>query len=255
MEKLSVSIITLNEEKNIRRCLESVVGIADEIVVVDSFSNDQTETICREFDVRFITHAFEGHIEQKSRAMELCQYDHILSLDADEALSDKLRQSILHEKENGFQAKVYRMNRLTNYCGSWIRHSGWYPDRKIRLIHRKYGYWGGANPHDQLIPVPQVKVKQLKGDLFHYSYYTTEDHYKQVEYFTTIGAYSYYKQGRKAPLTKVYLAPLGKFIRDYFFNLGFLDGRAGWQVCSISAKATFLKYKKLRDLHRQRAYE
>lgn len=255
MEKLSVSIITLNEEKNIRRCLESVAGIADEIVVVDSFSKDQTEAICSEFGVRFSTHKFDGHIEQKNRAMNLCQFEHILSLDADEALSDKLKQSILHEKEKGFPAKAYRMNRLTNYCGSWIRHSGWYPDRKIRLIHRDYGYWGGANPHDQLIPKPGVKVEQLQGDLFHYSYYTTEDHFKQVEYFTTIGADSYYKQGKKAPLAKLYLAPIGKFVRDYFFNRGFLDGKAGWQVCTISAKATFLKYKKLRKLHRQKAYE
>lgn len=252
MNALSVSIITFNEEKNIKRCLESVRDIADEIVVVDSFSTDRTKEICEDFGVRFSTHPFEGHIQQKNIALAQCTFAHVLSLDADEALSDDLRRSILAEKQKGF-AEAYSMNRLTNYCGSWIRHCGWYPDVKIRLMKKTAGKWAGSNPHDKFEFFQPTQVVHLPGDLLHYSYYTTEDHHKQVDYFTTIGAQSYFEQGKKASLLKLYFSPIAKFIRDYLFNLGFLDGRAGWQVCTISAGATFLKYKKLRGLHQNKA--
>lgn len=250
MNALSVSIITFNEEKNIKRCLESVKDIADEIVVVDSFSTDRTREICASFGVRFSTHPFEGHIQQKNIAISLCTHDFVLSLDADEALSAELKQSIMAEKQNGFQ-EAYTMNRLTNYCGSWIRHCGWYPDVKTRLMRKSIGKWAGSNPHDKFEFFKPLNINHLAGDLLHFSYYTTEDHHKQVEYFTTIGAQSYFEQGKKANLAKLYLSPIAKFIRDYFFNLGILDGRAGWQVCTISAGATFIKYKKLRKLHLQ----
>ena len=251
MKKLSVSIITFNEEKNIRRCLESVSTLADEIVVVDSFSTDKTEAICREFDVKFSTHIFEGHIEQKNIALAYCSNPVVLAVDADEALSEKLLESIKIEKEKGFPHPVYSMNRLTNYCGKWIRHCGWYPDRKLRLFHKSAGKWGGENPHDQLILKEKVSAFQLTGDLLHYSYYTQEEHFKQVEYFTTIGAATYHKKGKKAGCLKMYGSPVAKFLRDYIFKLGFLDGKSGFQVCYISAGATFTKYKKLRALNQE----
>jgi len=251
MERLSVSIITFNEEKNIRRCLESVCTIADEIVVVDSFSTDQTEAICKEFGVKFSTHVFEGHIEQKNIALNQCTSPVVLALDADEALSEKLLESIKAEKEKGFPQLVYSMNRLTNYCGTWIRHCGWYPDRKLRLFHKTTGKWGGENPHDELILNKKTAAAHLNGDLLHYSYYTKYEHYKQVEYFTTIGAATYHKKGKKASLLKMYGSPVAKFLRDYIIKLGFLDGKSGFQVCTISAGATFTKYKKLRALNQQ----
>ena len=251
MKRLSVSIITFNEEKNIRRCLESVRSIADEIVVVDSFSTDQTEAICKEFDVKFSTHVFEGHIEQKNIALSLCSNPVVFALDADESLSEKLLKSIKTEKEKGFPHRVYSMNRLTNYCGKWIRHCGWYPDRKLRLFHKTAGKWGGENPHDELILNEKTPAFHLNGDLLHYSYYTKDEHYKQVEYFTTIGAATYHKKGKTASLLKMYGSPVVKFLRDYIFKLGILDGKSGFQVCSISAGATFTKYKKLRTLNQQ----
>lgn len=248
MVKISAVIITFNEEKNIGRCLESLQGIVDEIVVVDSFSKDTTEEICRSFGVKFVEHAFEGHIEQKNWAITQAQYPHILSLDADEALDEKLKQAILKVKEN-WTHDAYSMNRLTNYCGKWIHHCGWYPDRKLRLWDSRKGEWGGDNPHDKYELFDKTAPScHIEGDLLHYSYYTLEDHYKQVNYFTDILSKAQYNKGKKAPLLVLIFSPVVKFLRDYFFKLGFLDGKAGFTICRISAYATFVKYRKLRKL-------
>jgi glycosyltransferase involved in cell wall biosynthesis len=182
MLKLSVVIITRNEEKNIGRCLDSVMDIADDIVVVDSFSTDRTEEICKNKGARFFQHVFEGHIEQKNYAVTLTEYQNVLSLDADEALDDVLKKSIVAVKEN-LQYDGYEMNRLTNYCGTWIKHCGWYPDTKLRMFDKRKGKWGGTNPHDKFEMYQGSKTGKLKGDILHYSYYTIDDHYKQIEYF------------------------------------------------------------------------
>ncbi len=245
--KLSVVIITYNEEKNIERCLISVKDIADDIVVVDSFSTDKTKELCLKHNVRFVTHKFDGHIEQKNWAITQAEFPYILSLDADEAIDDELKQSIKHVKQN-WDSDGYKMNRLTNYCGTWIKHCGWYPDTKLRLWDSRKGKWEGTNPHDRYDLNDQATIKHLKGDILHYSYYTQNDHYKQVEYFTTILANAQYKQGKKATIITLYLSAVVKFLRDYFLKLGFLDGVAGLNISRISAYATFLKYKKLRNL-------
>lgn len=250
MQKISVAIITLNEERDIGRCLESVKDIADEIVVVDSFSTDNTESICQQYGARFIKHSFDGYIEQKNFALSQTSFKHVLSLDADEALSEELKASILEVKTN-FAADGYSMNRLTNYIGTWIHHCGWYPDTKLRLFNIEKGKWGGINPHDEFLFEGKAKIKQLKGDLLHYSYHSLEDHYKQIEHFTNIASKAYYEKGKKAPLLKLIFSPLHRFIRDYFFRMGFLDGKAGLQICYLSAGATFQKYRKLRNIYKQ----
>ena len=250
---ISVVIITFNEERNIGRCLESIKEIADDIVVVDSYSKDKTKEICLKYGVRFIEHAFNGHIEQKNWAITQAKFPHVLSLDADEAVDDQLKKSILQVKQN-FDCSAYSMNRLTNYCGHWIKHCGWYPDTKLRLWDSRLGAWGGDNPHDKFeLHANKSKVKHLNGDLLHYSYYTEEDHYKQVEYFTTILAHAQFKRNKKAPLSILYLSPLVKFIKDYFVKLGFLDGPVGFKICRISAYATYKKYQKLRALHKNKS--
>ena len=136
--KISAVIITYNEERNIGSCLDSVKAVADEIVVVDSYSTDKTQEICSRMNVKFLQHHFEGHIEQKNYAVSCVQYGHVLSLDADEILSEKLKQSIIAAKQN-WRFDGYSFNRSTNYCGNWIRHSGWYPDTKLRLWNRTKG--------------------------------------------------------------------------------------------------------------------
>lgn len=247
MSPLSVVIITFNEERNIERCLLSVQHIADEIVVVDSFSTDKTAEICKRFGVRFITHAFVGHIEQKNWALKQAKYDHFFSLDADEAVSPALAQSILLAKSS-WNADTYKMNRLTNYCGNWIQHGSWYPDTKLRLAKRDKVIWGGDNPHDKLISLSPKKTIHLKGDILHYSYYSVEEHYQQQEKFSTIAALALYKRGKKAPFFKMILNPFASIIKDIFIRSGYLDGKAGFTVARISAVSVFWKYKKLRHL-------
>lgn len=249
MPQLSVVIITFNEEKNIARCLDSVKEIADEIVVLDSFSKDRTKEICLEKGARFYEHAFDGHIQQKNRAITYAGHPHILSLDADEALDETLKNSILAVKNN-WTKDGYYMNRLTNYCGHWVRHCNWYPDRKLRLWDSRKGEWTGINPHDKYELFDGDKnTDYLKGDILHYSYYSVEDHYKQVEYFTNIASKAYFEAGRKAPFYKLIANPVAKFIDHYLLHLGFLDGAAGFSISKISAYATYLKYKKLRGLY------
>lgn len=252
MIKLSVVIITYNEEKNIERCLLSVKDVADEIVVLDSYSSDRTPQICEQHGVKFFQHAFDGHIEQKNRAVGLAAFPHILSLDADEALDKTLTDAILEVKRD-FKKDGYYMSRLTNYCGHWVKHCGWYPDRKLRLWDCRKGHWTGINPHDKYELFDGDKnTGLLKGDILHYSYYSVEDHYRQVEYFTNISAKAYFEKGKKAPVFKLLVNPVAKFIDHYFLKLGFLDGRAGYLISRISAYATYLKYKKLRNLTHQK---
>jgi glycosyltransferase involved in cell wall biosynthesis len=246
--KLSVVIITFNEEKNIERCLLSVKEVADEVVVLDSFSTDRTREICESHGARFFQHQFEGHIQQKNRAITYASYPHILSLDADETLDNILIKSIAEVKKN-FDKEGYYMNRLTNYCGHWVKHCGWYPDTKLRLWDSRKGHWTGINPHDKYELFNGDKnTGRLKGDILHYSYYSVKDHYKQVEYFTDIASKAYYEKGRKASAFNLIVNPLAKFVDHYLLHLGFLDGKAGFLISKISAYATWLKYKKLRDL-------
>lgn len=249
MSKLSAVIITLNEEKNIARCLDSIKHVADDIVVIDSFSTDNTSLICKQKNVRFIQHVFEGYIEQKNFAVSYTKYQHVLSLDADEALSDELIESIIKIK-NHLDLDGYHMNRLTNYCGKWIRHCGWYPDKKLRLFNKNKGGWTGTNPHDKFELYHKSKIGFLKGNILHYSYYSIQDHIKQVNNFTSISSQALYKQGKKVSIFKLLMTPFFRFIRDYFIKLGFLDGYYGFVICKISSQASFLKYSKLRQLHK-----
>lgn len=246
--KISVVIITFNEEKNIERCLKSVQPIADEIIIVDSFSTDKTEEIAQKFDVRFLPHAFEGHIQQKNWAKDQAKHEYILSLDADEALDEELLRSI-EEIKNNPDFHGYKMNRLTNYCGKWIRHTGWYPDTKLRLWKKGTGEWTGENPHDEFkLFDTNEKTGHLKGDLLHYSYHQLADHDKQIEYFTNIAAQAFVDKGKKPFFLQAYLSAFLKFIKCYFIKLGFLDGKEGWIISKKSSYAAYLKYKKINKL-------
>ena len=248
MALLSVVIITYNEEKNIRRCLESIRGLADEIVVVDSLSTDNTRTICHEYGVRFIDQPFLGYIEQKNFALDQAANDYVLSLDADESADKKLFASIKDAKEKGFTADSYRMNRCNNYCGQWIKHGMWYPDRKIRLVNRHKARWGGINPHDKLAVQSGSSVAYLKGDILHYTYATIDEHLEQMNRFTTIQAKTMYEQGKKSSWFKLLVNPAVAFIADYLIKRGFLDGKNGLILAKARAFATFIKYSKLLHL-------
>lgn len=248
MIPLSVIIITFNEERNILRCLQSVEGIADEVVVVDSFSTDRTKSICLENNVLFKEHAFESFNEQKNIALSYASHPFILSLDADEALSDELRKSILTVKENA-KADGYTMNRLTNYCGTWIKHC-WYPDKKLRLWNINKGRWDANTIHEKVEMQADTTIAHLSGDLLHYSYYTLEDHLIQLRKFTEIAALAAYNKGKRSSVLKLFYKPIVIFIKLYFFKKGFLDGYAGYVIARISAFGEFIKYARIRQLHK-----
>jgi glycosyltransferase involved in cell wall biosynthesis len=247
--KLSAAIITYNEEKNIARCLDSLQGIADEIVVVDSFSSDNTKNICQRYNVRFIENKFEGHIQQKNFAISVTTGDWVLSLDADEALDEQLRNAVNEVKKNPV-FNGYRMNRLTNYCGHWVRHCGWYPDTKVRLIRKGYAQWTGVNPHDRLDMLHDGKTGFLNGDILHYSYYTREDHLRQIEYFGDIAARELFAKGLRAGWLLIVVKVIAQFFKSYFIKLGILDGHTGLTISRLSAYATFRKYYKLMQLNK-----
>ncbi|MEI6408759.1 MAG: glycosyltransferase family 2 protein [Bacteroidota bacterium] len=250
MIQISAVIITYNEEHNIGRCLDSLTGIVDDVVVVDSFSTDRTEGICVEKGARFIKHAFEGHIEQKNWALSQAIYPVVICLDADEALSERLRASVLDAKMN-WAYTGYSMNRLTNYCGRWIRHSGWYPDRKLRLFDRRKGRWGGTNPHDKVELDLESNEGFLQGDLLHYSYYTVEEHFERARKYAYIAAQAKQSEGKRGWWMQVVFSPLAKFIRNYIIKFGFLDGREGLMIAYISALETYWKYKGLKKAIKQ----
>lgn len=251
MNKISAVIITLNEEKNIGRCLESLRGIADEIVIVDSFSTDNTEAICRSYGARFVQQAWLGYGKQKNFAAELAQYDYILSLDADEALSDELKAAILSAKNNPM-ADAYTLNRRTNYCGKWIYHCGWYPDKKIRLWRKGKAQWTTPRVHETLQLESNAVVQSLSGDILHYTYYTIAEHIQVANKYTTLVAEEYFQRDKKADFVKIYLNPAFSFFRDYFLRLGILDGYYGFVICMVAAFSTFLKYAKLKQIQENR---
>jgi glycosyltransferase involved in cell wall biosynthesis len=249
--KISAAIITFNEEKNIRRCLTSLSKVAEEIVVIDSFSQDGTKTICSEFEnVNFIENPFGGHIQQKNYAIDCCSNNWVLSLDADEELSPELESSILEVKsklKNDDQG-AYRFNRLSNYCGQWIHFGGWYPDTKTRLFHKQIGTWGGENPHDKYLVQPNVPHEFLNGDLLHYTFHTVEQHRAQIDKFTSIAAKAKFEKGKKSNTLLAIVKALAKWIRNFLVKKGYRDGRVGYQLANASAYATYLRYKKLADL-------
>lgn len=250
MIKISLVVITYNEERNIQRCLSSCQGLVDEMLVVDSFSEDDTQNLARSLGARVLEHAFTGHIEQKNWAKAQAQNDWVLSLDADEALSDELRESILKIKQQP-AADGYYLQRLTNYCGAWIRHGNWYPDLKLRLWDRRKGNWGGQNPHDEFIIEKNTRTAVLSGHLLHYSFYEFSEHLKQIRRFTDISSRAAFEKGKRSNWLKIISSPTWKFIKGYLLKKGFMDGKAGWQIAYWSAYATYLKYSKLKQIQKE----
>ncbi len=245
MQGLSIAIITYNEERTLADCLRSCEDLADEIVVLDSFSTDRTEAIARSFpNVRFVQHAFDGHVQQKTRAVALCRNEWILALDADERLTPELRAEI-RALEPG-DVDGFRMPRLTFAMGQPVRHSGWYPQWKFRLFRRSRARWVGDNPHDYL--VVDGEGAELRGDLLHHSFRDLADQATRANAFSSIQAFNLVHRGRRFSALAAVVRPVVKFLEVYLYKRGFLDGFVGFTIAVNAAYATFLKFAKLHEL-------
>ncbi|MCG3133097.1 MAG: hypothetical protein HMLKMBBP_00190 [Planctomycetes bacterium] len=248
--KLSVCIVAMNEEANISDCLSSA-DFADEWVVVDSHSTDRTRELAAAAGARVIERDWPGHVQQKNFALSEATHDWVLCLDADERVSPELRASILAALGSPGDAAGFECARRTFYLGRWIRHGGWYPDRKLRLFRRSRARWGGTNPHDHVVTDPGGgPVRRIGGDLLHLSYRSLSDHLRTIDSFTSIAAREKHAAGRRAGLLDLTLRPFGKFVRMYVLRAGFLDGAAGFCAAVSGAYYVFLKYAKLRELGR-----
>jgi len=224
--------------------------VVDEIVVLDSYSRDQTEEICRRHGVVFIQHASRGHIEQRNFAIAQATFPHILSLDADECLSKALIESISEVKQD-WKYDGYYFRHLTYYCGKWIRHTSWYPSPRLRLWDSRKGSWGGINPQPEFIMEEGSALTFFKADILHYSFNDLSEHVNQIDTLSSTAAHSFFKHGKKSRLIDTILRPFWSFVNDFFLRLGFLDGYTGLQVSVNSAHAVFLSYVKFRILRKE----
>ncbi len=249
MAKISACIISYNEEKKIEACIESLLPVADEIVLVDSLSSDRTVELAGKYTDKIFHQKFLGHVEQKNLAVSKATYDWILSLDCDERLTAELQQSILEIKDKLHEHDAYRMARKTFYVYRWLNHC-WYPDRKIRLFNRKNAHWGGVNPHDR-VEVAGDDIRLLAGDIEHYSFDSISAHLKTIDSFTEIGAREILKKKKRVSVFSPFSHAFWTFFRIYVLRRGFLDGFAGLVVSVLSFMHVFVKYSKVIFMRRQ----
>jgi glycosyltransferase involved in cell wall biosynthesis len=245
MTCLSVCLVVQNEQENLPRCLCSVQGIADEIIVVDGGSADRTQEIAREFGAKVYERPFTNHADQKNYAATLASQDWIFLLDADEELSNELKESVRWWKTHDPQFAVYEMPRLTWYLGAWIRHSRWYPDWQRRVYRRDQASFSGAI-HSALRY--NGEIGRLQGDLLHYTIRTFSEHEAKVEKYTTTVAKEMFDEGQRHWRAAVWLAAPWSWIRHYFLGAGFLDGHRGALIAQMAARGVRLKFRKLGKL-------
>lgn len=244
--EISACIITFNEQGNIRRCLESVKW-CDEIVVMDSFSTDETIEICREYTDAVYQHKWMGYVGQRNLVRQKATSDWVLYLDADEEISGDLREEIIGALQNDEEKYTgYQFPRRVNYLGRWITHGEWYPDIKLRLFKRVKGRSVGSEPHDYV--VVDGSVKNLKGPINHYTYVDIADHVRTVNNFTSIAAQEKYKSGEKCCWANTIFRSQWRFFRGYILKRGFLDGKRGFLIACVNTLGVLVKYAKLWEL-------
>jgi glycosyltransferase involved in cell wall biosynthesis len=238
---ISGVVIALNESAKIEACVRSLQRVCKEVIVLDSGSQDDTVARCEQLGAKVFYHPFEGHIQQKNQALTYALGPYVLSLDADEILSEDLIHSISEALSKNTGPIAYRMPRLNRYCGQWIRYGAWNPDRKIRLWPLGKAHWGGHNPHDRVITPPDLPIVDLQGSILHFSYDTPEELRIQCNKFATIAARERLAHERRSmawPLPRA----IFRWVRDILFKRGFLDGKAGWKIAYENARYTYLKY-------------
>ncbi|MBK9293257.1 MAG: glycosyltransferase family 2 protein [Oligoflexia bacterium] len=242
---LSLVIIAYNEEKNIARCISSA-PFASEVIVVDSKSTDKTVEEANKYYAKVYQKEFLGFREQKQFAHNLATLPWVLSLDADEALSDDLRNEIFNLFKNPHKYDGYKIPRLSFYLGRWIKHGGWYPDYQLRLYKKELATWVGGGVHEKVVVKGNVGV--LKKDIHHYVFSNLSEQIKTNNRYSTEGALELNKNSKKFSLLKLIFKPFGKFIECYFYKFGFLDGAAGFIIALGASQSMFLKYAKLWEI-------
>jgi glycosyltransferase involved in cell wall biosynthesis len=241
--KITATIITQNEERNIARAIESL-RCADEILIVDSGSVDRTVELARNLGARVLEAGWLGYAAQKNWAAEQACHEWILSLDADEALSEALEAEIWSLKKSGPRYDAYTMPRLARYLGKWILHSGWYPDRKVRLYRRGSACWVGDFVHESV--QASGRIGHLKSNILHFTCESLSEHLKTLDRYTTLAAQEIASRKVKVPTRKLIFDPAWTFVKTYFVQLGFADGLEGLIIAYMAALYTFLKYSKAR---------
>ncbi len=249
--KISACLITLNEESNLRRCLQSCAGLVDEMVVVDSGSSDGTETIAREFGVRWVHQDWLGFVGQKNHVLGLATHPWVLSIDADEEISPMLAQEIARIKQTGAPDNVagYSMPRCVLYEGRWIRHGDWYPDRLTRLFRKTGARFAGGKVHERL-ELAGGRGVSLRGDLFHYSFKDASDHWARCQKYAQLWAETQYEAGRTFGPFAPWSRSVFRWLRGYWLRGGFLDGPQGWRIARMNAREVFLKHRLLQQMRR-----
>jgi glycosyltransferase involved in cell wall biosynthesis len=243
--KITATIITLNEERNVARAIESL-RCCDEILIVDSGSTDRTVELAEKLGVRVLEAGWLGYAAQKNWAAEHASHEWILSLDADEALSEALEAEIWNLKKSGPAFDAYTMPRLALYLGRWIYHSGWHPDRKVRLYHRDQAKWVGDFVHESV--QARGRVGHLQSNILHFTCESLSEHVKTMDRYTTLAAQELAARKVKVPLSRLIVDPAWTFVKTYFLQRGFLDGPEGLTIAQMAAFYTFLKYSKARNM-------
>ena len=246
--KISATIITFNEESNIKAACESVAW-ADEVVVVDSNSTDRTRELAEACGARVITNAWPGFSAQKQFAVDQATHEWIFSLDADERVSDELKNSIQSLKE---LADGYEVSRRTYYQGRWIRGGGWYPDRQLRLFKKSRGRWKQRHIHESVTMDPGARVERLQGDLLHYTSQNAAHHHRMIgERYAPLAALQMFEEGRRTSVFGVASAGPAAFVRSLILKGGLRDGFAGFTIASFAAHHAFLKHLMLWEKQRK----
>ncbi len=247
MPKVSVTIITLNEAEHIAAAIDSAAW-ADEIVVVDSGSRDNTAEIARARGARVIERAWTGYVDQKNHAASLASNDWIFSLDADERITPALASEIQALLETGPTRHGYRAPRVAFHLGRWVRTTDFYPDFQTRLYDRRAARWRGKYVHESVsVDGP---VGRLEHEIEHYSFRDLEDQLNRINHYTTLAARQMYEAGRRTNALELVVHPPAAFLRNYVLRRGILDGTAGLTISVINSYAVFLKFAKLRELQR-----
>ncbi len=243
---ISVVIITFNEEKRLEPALKSVAGVASEIVVVDSHSTDGTVKLARRYTSKVIERTWTNFADQKNFANAQAAGPWILSLDADERLSPELREELLALRGAAPACSGFSMPRQVFYLGRWIRHSGWYPDRKVRLFRKDRAVWEGDYVHESLVLAGTVE--RLRGAIHHFTYDSISAHVARINTFSALGAQKLYARGKKGRFVDLLVLPWARFFKSYLFKLGVLDGFPGLVISALNGYAVFLRYAKLREI-------